>query len=62
MSHLYISQFNVGVNPIETHWLVGLHQQEDGTYSVRAALKNVDDHQFHLSKVPIGLLPILTHG
>ncbi len=62
MSHLYISQFNVGENPIETHWLAGLHQHEDGAYSVRAALKNVDDNQFHLSILPIGLLPILTHG
>lgn len=62
MSHLYISQFNVGVKPIETHWLVGLHQHNDGAYSVRAALKNVDDHQFHLSILPIGLLPIITHG
>jgi hypothetical protein len=62
MGHLYISQFNVGENPIETHWLAGLHQHEDGAYSVRAALKNVDDNQFHLSILPIGLLPILTHG
>ncbi|OQW68799.1 MAG: hypothetical protein BVN34_09045 [Proteobacteria bacterium ST_bin12] len=62
MSHLYISQFNVGAKPIETHWFVGLHQHHDGAYSVRAALKNVDDHQFHLSILPIGLLPILTHG
>jgi hypothetical protein len=62
MGHLYISQFNVGENPIETHWLAGLHQHEDGAYSVRAALKNVYDNQFHLSILPIGLLPILTHG
>jgi hypothetical protein len=62
MSHLYISQFNVGIKPIETHWLVGLHQHDDGACSIRAALKNVDDHQFHLSILPIGLLPILTHG
>lgn len=62
MSNLFISQFNIGAKPIETYWLAGLLKHEDGAYSVRAALKNVDDHQFHLTTLPIGLLPILTHG
>jgi len=62
MSNLYIPQFNVGANAIETYWLAGLIQHDDGACSVRAALKNVDDHQFHLSILPIGLLPILSHG
>lgn len=62
MSNLYIPQFNVGANPIETYWLAGLLQHDDGACSLRAALKNIDDHQFHLSILPIGLLPILSHG
>lgn len=62
MSNLFISQLNIGDKAIEIYWLAGLLKHDDGSYSVRVALKNVDDHQFHLTKLPIGLLPILTHG
>lgn len=61
MSSLYISQFDIGPEHSELHWLAGLVCKQDAWF-IRAVLREVIDGNFHMRLLPMGMLPILTLG
>jgi len=63
MSRLIFQQFAaLGSEHFELYWLAGLTRNDGNAWYVRAVLRGMSSHRFHVHLLPIGVLPLLTLG